>query len=109
MGLQQVGQLQQQALAVGRALLRPAPIEGAAGGGHRQVHIGLAGHGDSGQFLPGGRVVHRHLGAGQRGAGLAVDQQAVAGLDKGRHTGVKGNAHLDSSSRSATVATGYLG
>ncbi|MCY1307033.1 hypothetical protein D9M70_569310 [compost metagenome] len=109
MGLQQVGQLQQQALAIRRALGRPTPLKGAPGGGHRQVHVGLGGHRDAGQLLARGGVVHRHLGTGQRRSGLAVDQQAVAHPDEGGNAGVKGNAHLDSSSRSAARATGYLG
>ncbi|MNF61209.1 hypothetical protein D3C84_428450 [compost metagenome] len=109
MGLQQFGQPQQQALAVGRALGRPAPLEGAAGGGHRQVHILRGGNGDPRQLLAGGGVEHGHLGAGQGRARGPVDQQAMAGLDEGRHAGVKGNAHLDSSSRSAAGAAGYLG
>jgi hypothetical protein len=74
--LDQVGQTQQQPLALDRADRGPGPlVEGEAGGLHGGVDIGPVGHGRLRHHGPGGGIDHRHVPALSRNE-RAVHQHA---------------------------------
>ena len=90
MRLQQVGQAQQQALAVGRPQPRPGPaVEGAARGLHRGVHIGRGSQRHAGDALFIGGVEHVQRAAFGGGHPLAVDQHQV-GVSAQKCLGARG-------------------
>ena len=73
--LDQVGEAQQHGLALGGGAARPAAVvEGAAGGGDREVDVGGVARGDRGQRPAGRGVLGRESLAAEGGPESAVDE-----------------------------------
>ena len=84
--LDEIGELEQQRLALERLDLAPRSFEGAARGGDRAVDVLGIALGDRGQQLAGGRIVGLEALAGGRIDPFAVDQHLLVGAIRIRMT-----------------------
>ncbi|CAB4925832.1 unannotated protein [freshwater metagenome] len=103
--LQQAGDPEQVLAAVGRAHRAPDPGERPAGGADGAVDVGVGAHRDLAEHLLGRRV-DRLQGGALAGGELAVDEQAVAGLQVHDRAGLGGGGVLEEAHQSTLTWSG---